>query len=237
MAGGKVAKCILPSQPQITQKGVVMTNKERRQSGLGYISDKQVFAEQTECRKLLKQLNSLDTWDYDGIKSLVHKIFGKCGENSTVNLPFTCEYGYNITIGDNFYANFGCTMLDGAPITIGSNVQIAPNVSLYTAGHPVYPSTRNSLYEYCKPIKIGSNTWIGGGTIVCPGVTIGSNTVIGAGSVVTKDIPDWVIAAGNPCRVIRKITDADKRKLFKNELIDDEAWGDILSKTEGEVKQ
>ncbi len=107
---------------------------------------------------------------------------------------------------------------------------LAPNVAIYTAGHPIYPTTRNSQYEYGKAVTIGDNVWIGGNTVVCPGVKIGSNVVIGAGSVVTRDIPDWSVAVGNPCRVIRKITDDDRKKLFKNEEIDDEAWAAIVNR-------
>ena len=107
------------------------------------------------------------------------------------------------------------------------DAQMAPNVAIYTAGHPAHPDTRNTAYEYGKEVRIGDNVWIGGNTVICPGVTIGDCCVIGAGSVVTKDIPSWTIAAGNPCRVIRKITDADRRLLFRKEEIDDEAWQDI----------
>lgn len=206
-----------------------MTNKERRQAGLAYITDDEIIAEQARVRRVLKELNSLDTWDYDGIKKIVKNLFRHTGEHININLPFTCEYGYNISVGEGFYANFGCTMLDGAPITIGQNVQVAPNVSFYTAGHPIHPLVRNLFWEYCKPISVGDNVWIGGGTVICPGVKIGSNSVIGAGSVVTKDIGDWVVAAGNPCRVIKAITDDDKKKLFKGELFDSEAWSAIES--------
>lgn len=206
-----------------------MTNIERRNAGLAYISDMMIFDEQAKCRKILQDLNTHDRTDFMGIRELVKQLFGK-SDGAMINPPFICEYGFNIEVGKNFFANFGCTMLDGAKITIGDNCQMAPNVSLFTAGHPIYPETRNSGYEYCKPITIGDNVWLGGGTIVCPGVNIGSNTVIGAGSVVTKDIPDWVIAAGNPCRIIRKITDDDKKKLFKNEEIDEEAWNEIMKK-------
>ena len=108
---------------------------------------------------------------------------------------------------------------------------MAPNVAIYTAGHPVHPATRNTGYEYGKEVTIGDNVWLGGNTVICPGVKIGSNVVIGAGSVVTKDIPDWCIAAGNPCKVIRSITDADRRKLFREEEIDQEAWEDIVAQT------
>ena len=119
-----------------------------------------------------------------------------------------------------------------AKITIGDNCQLAPNVAIYTAGHPVYPVTRNSGYEYGKAVTIGDNVWIGGNSVICPGVTIASNTVIGAGSVVTRDIPAWSVAAGNPCRVIRAITEEDRRKLFRQEDIDDEAWADIVTHME-----
>lgn len=115
---------------------------------------------------------------------------------------------------------------------MGDNCQLAPNVAIYTAGHPVHPDTRNSGFEYGKEVIIGDNVWLGGNTVVCPGVHIGSNVVIGAGSVVTKDISDWCVAAGNPCRVIRKITEADRRKLFRDEDIDDEAWEMICAKNQ-----
>ena len=120
-------------------------------------------------------------------------------------------------------------MLDVAKITIGDNCFMAPNVAIYTAGHPIHPDSRNSMYEYGIPVTIGDNVWIGGNVVICPGVTVGSNCVIGAGSVVTKDIPDWSIAAGNPCKVIRKITDEDKRFYYKNLPFDDKAWEDITS--------
>ena len=114
-----------------------------------------------------------------------------------------------------------------AKVIIGDNCQFAPNVSIYTAGHPVHPETRNSGYEYGIKVTIGDNVWIGGNTVICPGVHIGDNVVIGAGSVVTKDIPDMVIAAGNPCKVIREITEDDRRTYFKKQIIDDEAWENI----------
>lgn len=121
--------------------------------------------------------------------------------------PFHCDYGYNIEIGENFFANYNCVILDGAKVTFGDNVFIAPNCSFYTAGHPIDVLQRNQGLEYALPIKIGNNVWIGGNVTVLPGVTIGDNTVIGAGSLVNKDIPSNVVAAGNPCRVIREITE------------------------------
>lgn len=115
-------------------------------------------------------------------------------------------------------------------MTIGDNCQLAPNVAIYTAGHPVHPDSRNSGYEYGKKITIGNNVWVGGNTVICPGVHIGNNVVIGAGSVVTKDIPDWSIAVGNPCKVQRTITEDDRRKLYKNEELDEEAWQDMIAR-------
>ena len=123
-------------------------------------------------------------------------------------------------------------MIDVAKITIGDNCMMAPNVAIYTAGHPIYPTTRNTGFEYGKAVSIGDNVWIGGSTVICPGVHIGDNVVIGAGSVVTKDIPEWSIAVGNPCRVLRKITKEDQRILVHDEQIDTEAWNAILEKSD-----
>ena len=203
-----------------------MTNKERRDAEMAYISDESVFEEQKECRKILQKLNFMDRSDFDGIGAVVAELFGK-SDNAFVNPPFYCDYGKHIEVGKNFFANYNCTLIDVAKIKIGDNCMMAPNVSVYTAGHPVHPVSRNSAYEYGKEVTIGDNVWLGGNTVVCPGVHIGSNVVIGAGSVVTKDIPDWCVAAGNPCKVIRKITDADAKKLFHDEEIDEEAWEDI----------
>ena len=122
-----------------------------------------------------------------------------------------------------------------AKVVIGDNCQIAPNVAIYTAGHPVHPDTRNTLYEYGIGVTIGDNVWIGGNTVILPGVHIGSNTVIGAGSVVTKDIPDWVIAAGNPCRVIRSITEEDRPYYYKDRKFDEESWAEVQAKTQENV--
>lgn len=141
-----------------------------------------------------------------------------------VNPPFYCNYGSHIEVGKNFFANYNCMIIDVARVKIGDNCQMAPNVAIYTAGHPVHPASRNTAYEYGIEVTVGDNVWIGGNTVIVPGVHIGSNTVIGAGSVVTKDIPDWVIAAGNPCRVIRKITEEDRRLYFKDREFDAEAW-------------
>ncbi len=204
---------------------------KRRDAGLAYISDENVFKEQAETRRILQKLNFMDRSDFDGIAQIVKELLGK-SENAFINPPFYCDYGSHIEVGKNFFANYNCTIIDVAKVKIGDNCQMAPNVAVYTAGHPIHPDTRNTAYEYGKEVIIGDNCWIGGNSVICPGVHIGNNVVIGAGSVVTKDIPDWSIAAGNPCKVIRKITEDDRRKLFHNEEIDDEAWTDILSRSD-----
>lgn len=179
--------------------------------------------EQKKTRKILRRLNTMDPSDFDGIGKVVEELLGK-SHKAFINPPFYCDYGFHIEVGENFFANYNCTIIDVAKVTIGDNCQLAPNVAIYTAGHPVHPDSRNSLYEYGIGVTIGDNVWIGGNTVILPGVHIGSNTVIGAGSVVTKDIPDWVIAAGNPCKVIRKITEDDRKYYYKDRKFDEEAW-------------
>ena len=190
---------------------------------MAYIADADVAEEMRRCRKILQKLNFMDRSDFEGVQEVVKELLGS-SEGAVINPPFYCDYGSHIHVGKNFFANYNCTIIDVAKVIIGDYCQMAPNVAIYTAGHPVHPDTRNSGYEYGKEVRIGNNVWIGGNTVICPGVTVGNNCVIGAGSVVTRDIPDWVVAAGNPCRVIRSITEADRRMLFKREPIDDEAW-------------
>ena len=190
---------------------------------MAYIADADVAEEMRRCRKILQKLNFMDRSDFEGVQEVVKELLGS-SEGAVINPPFYCDYGSHIHVGKNFFANYNCTIIDVAKVIIGDYCQMAPNVAIYTAGHPVHPDTRNSGYEYGKEVRIGNNVWIGGNTVICPGVTVGNNCVIGAGSVVTRDIPDWTVAAGNPCRVIRSITEADRRMLFKREPIDDEAW-------------
>ncbi len=208
-----------------------MTNIERRDAQMAYISDDSVMEEQKICRRKLQVLNFMDRSDFAGIEKVVKDLFGK-SEGAFVNPPFYCDYGTHIEVGKNFFANYNCMIIDVAKVKIGDNCQMAPNVAIYTAGHPIHPVSRNSMYEYGKEITIGDNVWIGGNTVICPGVHIGSNVVIGAGSVVTRDIPDWTVAVGTPCRVIKNISDEDKRKLFGSEEIDEEAWNDIVRRME-----
>ena len=206
-----------------------MDMRKRRNMQMAYISDEAVMEEQAECRKILQKLNFMDRSDFDGISAVVNELFGK-SDGACINPPFYCDYGSHIEVGKNFFANYNCTILDVAKVTIGDNCFMAPNVAIYTAGHPIYPDVRSAMWEYGKQVTIGDNVWIGGNTVICPGVNIGSNVIIGAGSVVTKDIPDWAVAAGNPCKVLRMITDDDKRRLFRDEEIDDEAWAEICQK-------
>ncbi len=135
----------------------------------------------------------------------MRRILGHVEDSILIEQPFFCDYGYNISVGKNFYANFNLVILDGAKVTFGDNVFIAPNCGFHTAGHPIDPVERNKGLEYARPITVGNNVWIGASVTVLPGVTIGDNCVIGAGSVVTKDITAGSVAVGNPCRVIRKI--------------------------------
>lgn len=206
-----------------------MDMRKRRNMQMAYISDKAVMDEQAGCRKILQKLNFMDRSDFDGISEVVTELFGK-SDGACVNPPFYCDYGSHIEVGKNFFANYNCTILDVAKVTIGDNCFMAPNVAIYTVGHPIYPDVRSAMWEYGKQVTIGDNVWIGGNTVICPGVNIGSNVIIGAGSVVTKDIPDWAVAAGNPCKVLRMITEDDKRRLFRDEEIDDEAWAEICQK-------
>ena len=200
-----------------------MDNIERRDREMAYISDESVMEEQKVCRRVLQRLNTVDRSDFDEIGRIVKELLGK-SDGAFVNPPFYCDYGSHIEVGKNFFANYNCTIIDVAKVKIGDNCQMAPNVAIYTAGHPLHPVSRNSMYEYGISVTIGDNVWIGGNTVIMPGVHIGSNTVIGAGSVVTKDIPDWVVAVGNPCRVIKQITEDDKKYYYKNREFDPEAW-------------
>lgn len=184
-----------------------MTEKEKAELGLLYDAnyDPEILADRDRAKEMLFDYNSLRPSQKEERGQLLKDLLGKAGKNPIVEPPFACDYGYNIEVGDNFYANVYCVILDGAKVCIGDNVFIAPHVGIYTAGHPLDVEQRNCGLEYARPITIGNNVWIGAGVSILPGVTIGDNAVIGAGSVVNKDIPSGVLAAGNPCRVIRKI--------------------------------
>lgn len=198
-----------------------MTEKEKMLNGKPYQAfDEELTNERNHAKELLFDFNSARPSEIAKQQEIVRKLFGHVAGDFHIEAPFRCDYGYTISIGDNFYSNYNCTILDCAKVTIGDNVMFAPNVSLFTAGHPIHPEPRNKGIEYAFPITIGNNVWIGGGAIINPGVTIGDNVVIGAGSVVTKDIPPNVVAVGNPCKVVKAIEDGDKGKYFKELLID-----------------
>lgn len=197
-----------------------MNQKERMLAGLPYRVDQELSEAMRENKRLIWEYNLLDPARRDLRDELIHKIIGKSGEHVCFLAPFHCDYGRHIEVGENFMANYNCVILDVAKVTIGNNVLFGPNVSLITAGHPIHPDSRNSGYEYGQEIHIGHNVWLGCGVIVNPGVQIGDNVVIGSGSVVTKDIPSNCVAVGNPCRVLRKISDEDRHFYFKRERFD-----------------
>jgi len=168
-------------------------------------SDAQLFGMRVKAREMMKVYNQ-SPYDKTIRRQLLNNMLGKMGSNIDIQPPFYCDYGCHIEVGDNFFANFNCVMLDCAWISIGRNVFLGPNVQLYAAHHPIPASERIKGPELASPIVIGDNVWIGGGSIICAGVTIGNNSTIGAGSVVVKNIPANSVAVGNPCRVIKQLT-------------------------------
>ena len=191
---------------------MAMTEKEKMQRQMLYDAnnDENLLAERARAKDLCYQFNQLRPSDVKGQQELIKKLLGKTNGAFCILAPFWCDYGYNIEIGKNFFANHNTVILDGAKVTFGDNVFIGPNCGFYTAGHPVDFERRNRGLEYAYPIAVGDNVWIGAGVHVMPGVTIGSNVVIGGGSIVVKGIPSDSVAVGNPCKVIRAITEADK---------------------------
>lgn len=185
-----------------------MTEKEKMLKGLMYNANnnEEINKDRAKARTLCYEFNKLhpNKLETEGV-NIIKELFNKTGKKFWIEAPIRCDYGYNIEIGENFYCNYNCTILDVNKVVFGNNVFIGPNCSFYTALHPLDAGERNEGLEYAKPITIGDNVWFGGSVTVLPGVTIGSNSVIGAGSVVTKDIPEGVVAVGNPCKVIREI--------------------------------
>ena len=190
-----------------------MTEKEKMCAQMLYDAnyDRALLEERDKAKDLCHQYNQLRPSDRASQQEVLKKLLGKTGENFTLTAPFWCDYGYNIELGENFYANHNLVILDGAKVTFGDNVFIGPDCGFHTAGHPIDFERRNRGLEYAYSITVGDNVWIGAGVQVMPGVTIGSNVVIGGGSVVVKDSPDNCVAVGNPCKVIRAITEADKQ--------------------------
>lgn len=190
-----------------------MTQWERMGTGELYnAGDPELQNARDRAKRLTWRYNQIDPTDWDGRTELLRELLGRLGEDSWIEPPFRCDYGTQISIGDHFFANYDCIFLDVAPITIGDHVMLAPRVGLYTAGHPLDREVRDSGLEFGRPIVIGDGVWLGGNVVVLPGVTIGPGTVVAAGSVVTRDLPAGVVAAGNPCRVLRPVTQADSAR-------------------------
>ena len=194
-----------------------MTEKEKMLNGELYIpADDMLTKERLYCKNLCYQYNQLSPLEKDKKDDLIKKLLKKTGKNFCIEPNFYCDYGYNIEIGENFYSNHNLVILDPAKVIFGDNVFIGPNCGFYSATHPIVSSERNTQKEFAKSIFVGNDVWFGGNVVVLPGVKIGSNVVIGAGSVVTKSIPNNCVAAGNPCKVLRAITDKDKLFMEEN---------------------
>lgn len=184
----------------------MQTEREKMIQGLLYDpADSELTAMRLRARKLTRKFNEAEETDLATRAYILKELFGSTGKALHIEPDFRCDYGSHIHVGENFYANFNCVMLDVCEVNIGKNCFMAPGVHIYTATHPIDPSERVAGAEFGKPVTIGDNAWIGGGSIINPGVTIGDNVVVGSGSVVTKDVPDNVIVGGNPARIIRPI--------------------------------
>lgn len=201
-----------------------MTQKERMLKGLPYLSNEDgLFEERQSAKELCYRVNNCAPSDIESRNKYLRILLPNAKKSIYIEPPFRCDYGYNIHIGENFYANYNLIVLDCAKVTIGDNVLIGPNVCITTAGHPIHHLSRKR-YEYADEVKIGNNVWIGANVVINPGVIIGDNSVIGSGSVVTKNIESDVVAVGNPCRILRKITDKDREYYYKDRKFDVEDY-------------
>jgi len=182
------------------------TEKEKMLDGeLYYPGDKELAKDRARARVLVRSFNETNEVEEEKRMAKLKELFGSTGERIYIESNFRCDYGYNIHVGENFYANFDCTILDGGRVTIGKNCMVAPGVHIYTNTHPVNAEERITEIEYTKSVTIGDNVWIGGRAVINPGVTIGNNVVIASGAVVTKDVPDNVVVGGNPAKIIKQI--------------------------------
>ena len=199
-----------------------MTNIEKMHSGEIYEpGDEEIMEQQLRCLDMLYDFNMTRPAELGKREEMLKKMFAEIGENCYIEPPLHANWGgKHVHLGNNVYANFNLTLVDDTHIYIGDGTMLGPNVVIATAGHPILPELRVKQYQYNIPVKIGKNCWLGAGVLVMPGVTIGDNSVIGAGSVVTKDIPENVVAVGNPCRVLRKIGEHDREFYFRDRKVD-----------------
>lgn len=201
-----------------------MNHKERMLKGLPYLSNEDgLFEDRQKAKVLCHKINTCDPLDAESRNKYFKELIPDAKGSFYIEPPFRCDYGYNICIGNNFYANYNLIVLDCARVIIGDNVLVGPNVCITTAGHPIHYLSRRK-YEYADEVKIGNNVWIGANVVLNPGVKIGDNCVIGSGSVVTKDIPSDTVAVGNPCKVLREITDDDREYYYKGRKFDIEDY-------------
>ena len=204
-----------------------MTEYEKMVKGLIYNpGDEKIMSEQLQYQDKLWEFNQLKPSQYSEKIKYMKEMFAECGDNCYIELPFRANWGgHHVHFGSGIYANSNLTIVDDGHVYVGDKVMFGPNVTIATANHPIEPTLRAEGLQYNKDVYVGENTWIGAGVIIIPGVRIGKNTVIGGGSVVTKDIPDNVVAVGNPCRVLREVGEHDKKYFYKNEEID---WETII---------
>lgn len=197
------------------------TMKEKMHTGELYLpGDNEIMEWQTHCLDRLYEFNMTRPTEFDRRQNLLKEMFSEIGENCYIEPPFHSNFGgAHIHFGKNVYCNFGTTMVDDTHIYVGDYTMFGPNVTVATAGHPILPELREQLYQYNAPVHIGKNCWIGAGAIILPGVTVCDNVVIGAGSVVTKDLPNNVVAVGNPCKILRKVNEHDREYYFKDKKI------------------
>lgn len=197
-----------------------MTIRERMKQGLLYTDLGEGLEEERQrCKELIYDYNLTRPGEAEKRKALLRELLGDMGENIWIEPPVRMAYGKNVHIGDAFYANFNLVLVDDIDIYIGNHVMIAPNVTITATGHPVHPELRKNGTQFSIPVRIEDDVWIGANVVILPGVTIGKNSVIGAGSVVTKNIPENVVAVGNPCQVLREITERDKQFYYKDRMV------------------
>ncbi|MBQ3100390.1 MAG: sugar O-acetyltransferase [Clostridia bacterium] len=204
-----------------------MSMKDKMHTGELYLpGDKEIMAEQEVCLERLYDFNMTRPSEMEKRQRMLREMFAEIGENCYIEPPFRANWGgRHVHFGKNIYANFNLTLVDDSHIYVGDHTMFGPNVTVASAGHPILPELREKAYQYNASVHIGKNCWIGAGVVIVPGITVGNNVVIGAGSIVTKDLPDNVVAVGNPCRILREVNERDREYYFKDRKID---WEEII---------